>query len=170
MLMIRFQRAGRTNDPSFRIVLLERARAARAGRIVEQLGSYHPKTKTIVLDEVRVKERVAQGAQPTDTVRNLLIKKGILSGKKADSFPASARKKARLAAEARAKEAAAAKMAEEAAAKAAEEAAAAAPTEEEPTAEAATGVSAEAEETVTLERAPETAPAEEKAPPAEPAA
>src|SRR3989344_3154831 len=93
MLMIRYQRIGRTNDPAFRIVLLEKARAARTGRIVEQLGTYNPKTKALRLDEVRVKEWVSKGAQPTDTVRNLLITKGVLEGKKADVFPASGRKK-----------------------------------------------------------------------------
>lgn len=99
MLMIRYQRIGRTNDPAFRIVLLEKARAARSSRILEQLGSYNPKTKALNLDEARVKEWIGQGAQPTDTVKNLLIAKGVLAGKKADSFPSSARKKARLAAQ-----------------------------------------------------------------------
>ena len=84
---------GRTNDPTFRIVLLEKARAARTGRIVEQLGTYKPKTKALRLDEARIKEWVSKGAQPTDTVRNLLITKGVLEGKKADVFPASGRKK-----------------------------------------------------------------------------
>ena len=91
--MIRYQRIGRTNDPAFRIVLLEKARAARTGRIVEQLGTYNPKTKALRLDEARIKEWVSKGAQPTDAVRNLLITKGVLEGKKADVFPASGRKK-----------------------------------------------------------------------------
>lgn len=93
MLMIRFQRIGRTNDPSFRIVLLEHARAARTGKIVEQLGSYNPRTKVFSIDDVSVKEWIGKGAQPTDTVRNLLIVKGILTGAKVDVFPASGRKK-----------------------------------------------------------------------------
>ncbi|MDP2594061.1 MAG: 30S ribosomal protein S16 [bacterium] len=114
MLMIRYQRIGRTNDPAFRIVLLEKARAARTGRIVEQLGTYNPKTKALRLDEARIKEWVGKGAQPTDTVRNLLITKGVLEGKKADVFPASGRKKmAEAAAKAVAETAAAAKAAEE---------------------------------------------------------
>ena len=117
MLMIRYQRIGRTNDPAFRIVLLEKARAARTGRIVEQLGTYNPKTKALRLDEVRVKEWMSRGAEPTDTVRNLLITRGMLEGKKADVFPASGRKKmAEAAAKAVAETATAAKAAEEAAA------------------------------------------------------
>jgi len=91
--MIRFQRIGRKNDPAFRIVLLEHARAARTGRIVEQLGSYNPKTKAFSIDETRAREWMTKGAQPTDTVRNLLITKGVMEGKKANVFPASGRKK-----------------------------------------------------------------------------
>ncbi|MCX6787387.1 MAG: 30S ribosomal protein S16 [Candidatus Kaiserbacteria bacterium] len=82
MLMIRFQRIGRTNDPAFRIVLLEKSRAAKAGNITEQLGTYNPRSKALTLDEVRVKEWIAKGAQPTGTIRNLLITKGIIEGKK----------------------------------------------------------------------------------------
>ena len=82
MLMIRFQRIGRTNDPAFRIVVLEKSRAAKAGSITEQLGNYNPKSKAFTIDAERVKEWIAKGAQPTGTVRNLLITKGIIEGKK----------------------------------------------------------------------------------------
>jgi len=87
MLMIRFQRIGRTNDPAFRIVLTERSRAAQAGNIVEQLGTYNPKSKAFTLDEARVKEWIAKGAQPTDSIRNFLITKGVLAGKKVNVLP-----------------------------------------------------------------------------------
>jgi small subunit ribosomal protein S16 len=131
MLMIRFQRIGRKNDPAYRISVLEKARAARAGRVVDQIGSYNPKTKAFAIDETRAKDWMAHGAQPTDTVRNLLIAKGVVTGKQVDVFPASARKKARITAEKAAADAAAAKKAEEAAAatKAAEDAVPAAPAE-----------------------------------------
>ena len=85
--MIRFQRIGRTNDPAFRIVLLEKERAAKAGNITEQLGTYNPKSKELTIDAERVKEWIAQGAQPTDSIRNLLITKGILEGKKINVLP-----------------------------------------------------------------------------------
>lgn len=141
--MIRLQRIGRRNDAAYRIAVLEKARAARTGRIVEGLGSYNPKTKAFVLDEERAKEWMGQGAQPTDTLRNLFIAKGILAGKQVDVFPASARKKAR---EAAAKAAEEAKAAEKASAEAATapvaaevtpEASAVAPSEEAPVPEAA---------------------------------
>jgi len=82
MLMIRFQRIGRTNDPAFRIVLLEKARAAKDGNITEQLGTYNPKSKDFSIDAEKVKSWIAKGAQPTDSIKNLLITKGILEGKK----------------------------------------------------------------------------------------
>jgi small subunit ribosomal protein S16 len=87
MLMIRFQRIGRVNDPAFRIVLLEKSRAAKAGSITEQLGTYNPKSKALTLDEARVKEWLGKGAQPTDSIHNLLISKGVIEGKKINVLP-----------------------------------------------------------------------------------
>lgn len=80
--MIRFQRIGRTNDPAFRIVVLEKERAAKAGNIVELLGTYNPRSKALTLDAESVKEWIAKGAQPTGSIHNLLINKGIITGKK----------------------------------------------------------------------------------------
>lgn len=85
--MIRFQRIGRTNDPAFRIVLLEKTRAAKAGDITELLGTYNPKSKALTLNEARVKEWIAKGAQPTDSIHNLLVAKGIIEGKKVNVLP-----------------------------------------------------------------------------------
>ena len=82
MLMIRFQRIGRRNDPAFRIVVLEKERAAKAGNVVEQLGTYNPRTKALTLNEQHVKDWIAKGAQPTGSMHNLLINKGVITGKK----------------------------------------------------------------------------------------
>jgi small subunit ribosomal protein S16 len=87
MLRIRFQRIGRTNDPSFRIVLLEKARAAKTGGITELLGTYNPKSKALTLNEARVKEWISKGAQPTDSIHNLLVSKGVIEGKKINVLP-----------------------------------------------------------------------------------
>jgi small subunit ribosomal protein S16 len=87
MLMIRFQRIGRVGDPAFRISVLEKERAAQAGRIVEQVGTYNPRTKAVTLDEEAVKGWIAKGAQPTGSVRNLLITKGVITGKKVNVLP-----------------------------------------------------------------------------------
>jgi small subunit ribosomal protein S16 len=87
MQIIRFQRIGRTNDPAFRIVLLEKERAAKTGRITEQLGTYNPKSKAFKVDDARVKEWVGKGAQVSGSVKNLFITKGILEGKKVNVLP-----------------------------------------------------------------------------------
>src|SRR3989338_9026646 len=71
MLMIRFQRIGRTNDPAFRIVVLEKERAAKAGNVVEQLGTYNPRSKALTLDAEAVKKWIANGAQPTGSIPNI---------------------------------------------------------------------------------------------------
>lgn len=154
MLMIRFQRIGRTNDPAFRIALLEKHRAAKTGRVIEQLGSYNPKTKAFNVDETRVKELMGNGAQLTDSVKNLFINKGVIEGQKVNVIPAKVvNKKVE-------DEAAAA-----AAAKAEAEAAAAAPVVEAPTEEA---IAAEAEEVPAEEpKAEEAAPAAAEEAPAE---
>lgn len=85
--MIRFQRIGRVNDPAFRIVVLEKERAAKAGNIVEQVGNYNPRSKVCNLDEVAIKGWIAKGAQPTGSVHNLLIAKGVITGKKVNVLP-----------------------------------------------------------------------------------
>jgi len=82
MLMIRFQRIGRTNDPAFRIVVLEKERAAKAGNIVQLLGTYNPRSKALTLNEEQVKHWISKGAQPTGSIHNLLVNKGVITGKK----------------------------------------------------------------------------------------
>ncbi len=174
MLMIRFQRIGRANDPAFRISVLEKERAAQAGNIVEQVGTYNPKSKAVTLNKERVLYWISKGAQPTDSIKNLLINQKVLEGKKVNALPKKtvqvdeeAVAAAKAAEEKAAAEAKAAKEAEEAAAKAAEEAAAAPAPEETPVAEAApaeeTPMPTEAE--VAAEAEP--APAEEVAAAAE---
>ena len=81
MLVIRFQRVGRRNDPAFRLVLCERTAKPKTSGI-EMLGSYHPKTKETILKNERILYWIAKGAQPSASAHNLLIKKGVMKGKK----------------------------------------------------------------------------------------
>src|SRR3989338_8777630 len=53
MLVIRFQRRGRTNDPAFRVVVTEKRSKPKSGEL-EILGSYHPKTKETLLKNERI--------------------------------------------------------------------------------------------------------------------
>ena len=80
MLMIRFQRIGRTNDPAFRIVVLEKERAAKAGNIVELLGTYNPRSKALTLNEEHTKGWIKKGAQPTQSAERILRKEGVFKG------------------------------------------------------------------------------------------
>ncbi len=82
MLTIRFQRTGRKNDASFRIIVSEKARHPLAGNPLQVVGSYNPKTKHTVIDGDAVKHWMAKGAQASGTVNNLLVSKGIIQGKK----------------------------------------------------------------------------------------
>lgn len=81
MLMIRFQRVGRTNDPAFRIVVTEkRSKPKSAG--VETVGSFHPKTKHLQLKEERISYWLSKGAHASPRVHNILVDKGIVREKK----------------------------------------------------------------------------------------
>jgi small subunit ribosomal protein S16 len=82
MLTIRFQRIGRKNDPSFRIVVSEKARHPMAGNPLQVLGSYNPKTKHTIIDGDQIKHWISKGAQVSGTVNNLLITNGVIQGKK----------------------------------------------------------------------------------------
>jgi len=76
---IRLKRFGAKARPFYRIVIMD-SRAPRDGRTIEEIGLYHPletAEKQIVVDEARAKEWLGKGAQPSDTVRGLLNKKGI---------------------------------------------------------------------------------------------
>ena len=76
---IRLKRFGSKMRPFYRIVIMD-SRAPRDGRTIEELGLYHPievEGKQLIIDEAKAKEWLAKGAQPTDTVRGLLNKKGI---------------------------------------------------------------------------------------------
>ena len=75
---IRLTRVGSRNDPVWRVVATDQ-RSPRDGRFIEVLGHYNPQTEpsTIDLDEARVRDWLARGAQPSGTVKQLLKAKGI---------------------------------------------------------------------------------------------
>jgi len=81
MLMIRFQRVGRKNDPAFRIVVTEKRSKPQSGEH-EILGSYHPKTKVTALKNERILYWLSKGAHASPTVHNLLVTKGVVQGAK----------------------------------------------------------------------------------------
>lgn len=87
MLKIRLQRTGRTNNPSYRVVVTEHTNGPKSGRATEVVGSYNPKSKERVLDGERIKYWLSKGAQASGTMHNMLISAGITSGKKMNVLP-----------------------------------------------------------------------------------
>ena len=85
--MIRLQRVGRKNDPSFRVVVTKSTNGPKSGRFLEILGSHNPKTKNTVLKADRITDWMKNGAQVSDTMHNMLISKGIITGKKVNVLP-----------------------------------------------------------------------------------
>lgn len=78
MVKLRLQRYGRKKRPYYHLVAAD-ARARRDGRIIEDLGRYNPVAQPAVafMNTSRVIYWLQNGAQPTDTVRNILKKEGI---------------------------------------------------------------------------------------------
>ena len=81
MLIMRFNRTGKKNRVSYRIVLQEHT-AAPGKRHVEILGSHDPHNKTTVLKEERIKHWLGEGVQVSDAVHNLLVTNGLIADKK----------------------------------------------------------------------------------------
>ncbi len=83
MLMIRLQRVGRKKSPSYRFIVSEKHKDTNADSL-EILGHYDPTQNPKVLEvkEDRIKHWLSVGAQPSNTVHNLLIKLGIVDDKK----------------------------------------------------------------------------------------
>jgi small subunit ribosomal protein S16 len=76
---IRLRRMGAKKKPFYRIVVADSHRA-RDGRFVEEIGTYDPlqNPSKVVLKEERVSYWIGKGAQPTDTVKRLLMGEGII--------------------------------------------------------------------------------------------
>ena len=87
MLKIRLQRIGRINSPSYRIIVTEHARGPKTGNFVEKLGSYNPRTKERTINADRVKYWMSVGAQPSDTMHNMLVTAGVIDAKKINVNP-----------------------------------------------------------------------------------
>jgi len=73
MLSIRLRRMGSTKKPYFRVVVTE-ARSARDSSFVENVGTYHPRSKPaqVSINKERIQHWLKLGARPSDSVRTLL--------------------------------------------------------------------------------------------------
>ena len=77
MIKLRLKRFGKKKEASFRIVACN-STSRRDGRPLQELGFYNPRTKETRLDTEALRTRLTQGAQPTEVVRTLLEKGGLL--------------------------------------------------------------------------------------------
>ena len=80
---IRLTRLGDKKSPFYRVIVAD-SRSPRDGKFIDLLGTYNPLTNPaeIKIDNEKAKEWIKNGAQPTDTARNLLVKSGAIEEKK----------------------------------------------------------------------------------------
>ena len=76
---IRLRRMGAKKAPFYRIVVAD-SRYPRDGRFIEEVGYYNPMTNpiTVNVDAEKVEKWLANGAQPTETVKSILVKNGLI--------------------------------------------------------------------------------------------
>ncbi|MBR5496816.1 MAG: 30S ribosomal protein S16 [Clostridia bacterium] len=76
---IRLRRMGAKKAPFYRVVVAD-SRYPRDGRFIEEIGYYNPTTEpaTVKIDAEAAKKWIGNGAQPTDTVRDILKKQGVI--------------------------------------------------------------------------------------------
>ena len=79
MVKIRLTRTGAKKAPTYRIVVAD-SRYPRDGRFIEQIGDYNPLTAPaeVKIDAEKAKDWMVKGAQPTETVKSLFKKNGII--------------------------------------------------------------------------------------------
>ena len=79
MVKIRLRRMGSKKNAFYRVVVAD-SRSPRDGRFIEELGYYNPLTDpaTIKINEEQANKWIADGAQPTETVRSIFKKSGII--------------------------------------------------------------------------------------------
>ena len=85
---MRLTRLGDKKSPFYRIVVVD-SRKARDGEYIDKVGHYNPTSQPeqIVIDEAKSKDWLSKGVQPTETVKTLLIRQGIIEKSEKLSAP-----------------------------------------------------------------------------------
>lgn len=88
MVKLRLRRLGAKKRPSYRIVATESS-SPRDGRFIESIGHYDPLTEpsTLKVNEERARYWLSVGAQPSETVRNLLRRAGVIADDPSRAHP-----------------------------------------------------------------------------------
>ncbi len=97
---MRLQRVGRKNEPSYRVVVVDKRASTKTNKNVDNLGFYNPKLGTIEINAERAKYWLSQGVQASDTVHNMLVTKKVIDAKKINVLPKMTNRKPEAAAEA----------------------------------------------------------------------
>lgn len=97
MLSIKLRRVGKKKQPSYRFVVVEKSKDPW-GKVIENIGTFNPLMNPAVmqLDKERAAEWVKKGAQPTDTVWNIFVDQGLVTGAKKLKVKISKRRKAEM--------------------------------------------------------------------------
>lgn len=82
MLTIRLHRIGKTNQPAFKIVVVDKRISAAAGKFREEVGSINRVSKQMKLQKDRINYWISKGAKPSPTVNNILVAEKIIKEKK----------------------------------------------------------------------------------------
>lgn len=87
MLKIRLKRVGKKRDSAFRVIVSDSSKSISSGKYVDQIGFYDPRNDKKDIDTEKASQWLSNGAQPTDTVYNLLIDAGVIEGRKKNVLP-----------------------------------------------------------------------------------
>ena len=74
---MRLRRMGAKKAPTYRVIVAD-SRSPRDGRFIEEIGHFDPRSNELKIDAEKAKKWIANGAQPTETVKSLLKKNGII--------------------------------------------------------------------------------------------
>ncbi|MFZ2803709.1 MAG: 30S ribosomal protein S16 [Patescibacteria group bacterium] len=98
MLTIRLSRVGKKKQPSYRLIVSEKARDPW-GKFLENLGTYNPlrHPAEVKFNEERIKYWMGKGAQASDTVWNILVDQKIVEGEKRHQVKLSKKRKEKIA-------------------------------------------------------------------------
>jgi small subunit ribosomal protein S16 len=87
MLMMRLKRVGRKNEPSYRVIVVDKRESVKSNNFVAQLGTYNPKSGAITIDAEAAKHWLSKGVQASGTVHNMLVTKKVIDAKKINVLP-----------------------------------------------------------------------------------
>ena len=74
---MRLRRMGAKKAPTYRVIIAD-SRSPRDGRFIEEIGYFNPRSNEVKIDADKAKTWISNGAQPTETVKSLLKKSGII--------------------------------------------------------------------------------------------